>query len=169
MKYGIYFVLAISLIFGAYHVAQNKMDRPLNLNHLRLGMNVNDIEQVFGSPSAESRNQLTYILHDGSELFITLRDNRISSAKVKFHRTIKIQDPEMKKLTLVQMDSQNFDDNRPSWFFAGNPEEGLIYKITSGGIIESLTWVPPFTYGLNRPKHLHALLRDFHTQHVSNL
>jgi hypothetical protein len=169
MRYGIYFVLTISLIFGAYEVAQKKIERPLNLNLLRLGMKVKDVEQIFGSPSAEARNQLTYILHDGSELFITLRDRHISSAKVKFHRTMKIQDPEMRKLTLVQMDSQNFDDNNPSWFFAGKPEEGLIYKITSEGTIESLTWVPPFTYGANRPKHLHALLRDFHTQHVSNL
>ena len=99
-----------------------------------------------------------------SELLITLRDQKISSAKIKFHRTIKIQDPQIRELTLVQMQSNDLESNDPSWFFAGKPEEGLIYKITSAGIIESLTWVPPFTYVNNRPKHLHALLRDFNSQ-----
>lgn len=159
-----YIVLTLGLIFAAKQFAQNKIERPLNLSELRLGMTLPEIEAAFGTPSAESRNQYTFILDDGSELFITLRDNKISSAKVKFHRTMKIQDPQMKKLTLVQMDSQNFDSNNPSWFFAGKPEEGLIYKITSDGVIESLTWVPPFTYANNRPKHLQALLRDFQSQ-----
>jgi len=169
MKYGFYFVLTIGLIIGAYQVAQNKISSPQNLNTLRLGMTVRDIEQNFGTPSAQSRNQFTYILDDGSELVITLRDEKISSAKVKFHKEIKIQDPEMKKLSLVQMDMHDIESNSPSWFFAGKPESGLIYKITSEGTIESITWVPPFTYGSNRPKQLGALLNDFKSQKVSNL
>jgi hypothetical protein len=169
MKYGFYFVLTLGLIIGAYQAAQNKISGPQNLNTLRLGMTVRDIEQNFGSPSAQSRNQYTYILDDGSELVITLRDEKISSAKVKFHSIVKIQDPEMKKLSLVQMDTHDITDNSPSWFFAGKPEEGLIYKITSEGVIESLTWVPPFTYGSTRPKQLGALLHDFRSQQVSNL
>lgn len=165
MKYGSYLVLTICLVFAAYQFAQKKIERPLNLDTLRLGMTVRDMEKTFGTPSAQNRNQLTYILEDGSELFITLRDEKISSAKVKFHRMLKIQDPEMKKLSLVQMDMQDSESNRPSWFFAGSPEAGLIYKITSEGVIESLTWVPPFTYGTaSRPKHLGALLRDFQSQ-----
>lgn len=165
MKCGSYLVLTTCLVFAAYHFAQNKMARPLNLNSIRLGMSLSDMEKSFGSPSAQTRNQLTYILHDGSELFITLRDEKISSAKVKFHRMLKIQDPEMKKLSLVQMDMQDYENNRPSWFFAGSPGAGLIYKITSEGVIESLTWVPPFTYGaVSRPKQLSALLLDFQSQ-----
>src|SRR5688572_14115549 len=109
MKYGVYLVLTIGLVFGAYQIAQNKIERPLNLSSIRLGMTVLDAEQNFGTPSAQSRNQYTYILDDGSELIFTLRDEKISSAKVKFHRTIKIQDPEMKQLSLVQMDSNEFD------------------------------------------------------------
>lgn len=169
MKYGFYFVLTLGLIIGAYQAAQNKISSPQNLNALRLGMTVSDIEQNFGTPSAQSRNQFTYILDDSSELVITLRDEKISSAKVKFHKEVKIQDPEMKKLSLVQMDMHDIESNSPSWFFAGKPEEGLIYKITSEGKIESITWVPPFTYGSNRPKHLGALLNDFKSQKVSNL
>jgi hypothetical protein len=169
MKLGFYFIMTVGLIFGAYQAAQTKMDRPLNLSLIRLGMTVRDIEKNFGTASAENRNQMTYILDDGSELFITLRDQKISSAKVKFHRMIKIQDPEMRQLSLVQMDAQNFESNQTSWFFAGKPEEGMIYKITSDGVIESLTWVPPFTYANNQPKHLQALLRDFHSQQTSNL
>jgi outer membrane protein assembly factor BamE (lipoprotein component of BamABCDE complex) len=163
MKYGFYLVLTLCLVFGAYQIAQNKMERPLNLDSLRLGMTSQDIEKTFGTPSAESRNQFTYILHDGSELIITLREQKVSSAKVKFHRKIKIQDPEMKKLTLVQMHHSEFENN-PSWFFAGKPEQGLIYKITSEGVIESLTWVPPFSYSSNQPKQLQALLQDFNSQ-----
>jgi hypothetical protein len=127
-------------------------------------MTVDEIQKTFGTPFAETRNHFTYVLQDGSELFITLRDERVSSATVKFHRTIQIQDPEMKRLTLVQMDQAQQESNNPSWFFAGKPEEGLIYKITSQGLIESLTWVPPFSYGPNRPKQLQALLRDFNNQ-----
>lgn len=169
MKYGLFCVLTLCLIFGAYQVAQNKIQSPLALTSLKLGMDVTQIEEVFGTPSAQSRNQYTYILEDGSELFITLRDEVVSSAKVKFHHPVKIQDPEMRKLTLVQMDSHNFESNRPSWFFAGNPAEGMIYKITNEGVIESLTWVPPFTYGNNRPKQVQALLRDFQTQQLDKM
>ncbi len=169
MRYGFYFVLVLGLVIGAYQFAQNKISRPQNLTSLRLGMTVRDIEQNFGSPSAQSRNQFTYILDDGSELVITLRDDRVSSAKVKFHKIVKIQDPQMKKLSLVQMDMHDVESNSPSWFFAGKPEEGLIYKITSVGTVESITWVPPFTYNSNRPKHLGALLNDFKSQQVSNL
>lgn len=169
MRYGFYFILVLALVFGAYQVAQNKMTSSQNLNSLRLGMTARDIKQNFGTPSAHTRNLYTYILDDGSELFITLRDEKVSSAKVKFHKTVKIQDPDMKTLSLVQMDMHDVGSNSPSWFFAGKPEEGLIYKITAAGTVESITWVPPFTYGNNRPKHLGALLNDFRSQQVSNL
>lgn len=165
MKYGSYLLFIISLIFGAHHIAKNKTDSALNLKALQLGMTIQDMETSFGTPSAKFRNQLIYILEDGSELIITLRDEKISSAKVNFHRMLKISDPEMKKLSLVQMDMQDFSSDRPGWFFAASPETGQIYKITSEGIIQSLTWVPPFTYGSNnRAKHLGALLRDFQSQ-----
>ncbi|MFP5386414.1 MAG: hypothetical protein ACLGHN_10070 [Bacteriovoracia bacterium] len=163
MKYGFYLFLTIALIFGAYSMAQNKIKRPLNLSSVQLGMTVKDVTKTFGSPSAQTRNVLTYILHDGSELTITLRDKKVSSALVKFQRPAKIEDPEMKKLTLVQMD-HDLGSNNQSWFFAGQPEEGLIYKITSEGFIESLTWVPPFSLGHNSPKNLQALLSDFRSQ-----
>jgi hypothetical protein len=164
MKYGFYLLLTLTLTLSAYLVAQHKIQRPLELDSIRLGMTVDEIQKTFGTPFAETRNHFTYVLQDGSELFITLRDERVSSATVKFHRTIQIQDPEMKRLTLVQMDQAQQESNNPSWFFAGKPEEGLIYKITSQGLIESLTWVPPFSYGSNRPKQLQALLRDFNSQ-----
>ena len=169
MKYGIYFLMTIGLVFAAYQTAQNQISRPLNLSSISLGMTVPEINKHFGTPSALIRNQYTYILSDGSELNFTLRDGLVSSANVKFHRKIQIQDPEMRKLSLVQMEDHSSENKRPSWFFAGSPEEGLIYKITSEGVIESLTWVPPFSYRNNRPKHLQALLMDFHNQQVSNL
>ena len=95
--------------------------------------------------------------------------NVVASAVVKFHGAIKIEDPEIRKLTLVQMAPPDFQNDDTSWFFAGKPSEGLIYKITQNGEIESLTWVPPFTYGSNQAKNLQVLLRDFKNQHLSNL
>jgi hypothetical protein len=164
LKYGFYLLITLSVVFGAYHLAQSKLKHPLKLEALQLGMTTRNIEKYFGSPAAINGNHYTYILTDGSELSVTLREGRVSSAKVKFRRLIKIQDPQMKLLTMVQMQPNILDHKNPSWFFAGNPSEGLIYKIKSDGVIESLTWVPPFTYGTNRPKQLQALLRDFNSQ-----
>ncbi len=74
----------------------------------------------------------------------------------------------MKQLTLVQMSLADQNEDA-SWFFAGKPQEGLIYKITQNGMIESLTWVPPFTYGSNQAKNLQVLLQDFKSQHLSKM
>jgi len=164
MKYGFYLLLMLGFIWGAYQVALNKISKPLHLTSLRLGMSEQEIENIFGSPSAEVRNQAIYILEDGSELMITYRDKQVSSATVKFHKIVKIQDPEMRKLTLVQMAPNEIDSANPSWFFAGKPEEGLVYKITSEGLVQSLTWIPPFSANHNQAKHLQALLRDFKSQ-----
>jgi hypothetical protein len=116
MKYGFYFTLALTLFIGAFGIARNKLNQPLHLESLRLGMGVDELEDLFGTPSAEGRNHAIYILQDGSELTVTFRENQVSSAKVKFHRTIKIGDPEMRKLTLVQMDADQFEASNPSWF-----------------------------------------------------
>jgi hypothetical protein len=164
LKYAIYSLLSLVLVAGAYLVAQSKMERPLKLEIIRLGMTPETLKKHFGSPSAVYRNHYTYILTDGSELSITLQEGKVSSAKVKFHRIIRIQDPKMKTLTMVQMEPNILESDNPSWFFAGKPSEGLIYKIKSDGVIESLTWVPPFSYGTTRPKQLQALLRDFNSQ-----
>lgn len=164
MRYGFYFALTMGLIFGAYRMARLKIEQPLNLKSLQIGMSLSEISTLFGTPSARTHNLFTYILHDGSELTITLRDHRVSSAKVRFQHPVKIEDPEMRKLTLVQMGNHDEERNNSSWFFAGKPEEGLIYKITSEGVIESLTWVPPFSVSQNAPKNLQALLSDFQSQ-----
>lgn len=164
MRHGRYLFLTLGLLFGAYQMAHLKMERPLNLQSIRLGMSLKDAQINFGLPSARTHNQYTYILNDGSELTLTLRDKRISSANVRFKKIIKIQDPEMRRLTLVQMATPDLSSNYPTWFFAGKPSEGLIYKITSEGIIVSLTWVPPFSVRQGDPKNLQALLRDFRIQ-----
>lgn len=162
MKYGIYLILTTALVYGAYKTAQVKIERPINLEAVHLGMASNEIEATFGTPSAKNGNKIVYILEDGSELVLTIREKTLSSATIKFRKLVQIQDPDMRKLSLVQMDMR--EEAGLSWFLAGNPEEGLIYKVTSEGIVESLTWVPPFTYGSGRPKQLQALLRDFRGQ-----
>lgn len=168
MKITFVFALLFSVIGFAYFSAQSKMKKPVEVLSLRLGMDMNDLEDAFGTPSAKERNKIIYILEDHSELMITLRDNIVASARLKYHRPLKIGDPKMKQLTLVQMES-DANSSRPSWFFAGKPEEGLIYKISGNGVVESLTWVPPFTYGSTQPKRLQALLRDFQNKHLSKM
>jgi hypothetical protein len=170
MKHVLTILMFVGFVVGAYLTAQSKIDHKVNLSALQLGMSLKQVETSFGSPTSQERNQITYIFDDSSELKITLRDDVVASAKVKFHRPLKIEDPQMRQLTLVQMESNAFDEEKQSWFFAGKPSEGLIYKITSDGVIESLTWVPPFTYGNNnQPKQLSALVHDFQNQHSVNL
>lgn len=167
MRYVFYMMFLITMIFGAYLSAQHHIKNPMDIQSLRLGMNLQELKKTFGTPSDQYRNRLTYIFGDSSELLIDLRDGVVSSARLKFHRPLKIEDPKMRQLTLVQMHSDA--SNRPSWFFAGKPEEGLIYKITAEGVVESLTWVPPFSYGSTQPKRLQALLLDFKSQHSSKM
>jgi hypothetical protein len=166
MKLGVIFTAILGIIAIAYVNANQKLNQKVDLKALHLQMSISELESNFGSPFSRQRNSVIYILEDSSQLSITLRDDVVASAVVKFHNPMRIEDPEMRKLTLVQMSA---DIQDASWFFAGKPSEGLIYKITQNGEIESLTWVPPFTYGSNQPKNLQVLLRDFKNQHLSNL
>jgi len=149
--------------------ANKKKTFNLKINSIQLGMNEEQISDHFGEPFAKIGNVFTYILDDSSELTISFRDGVVSSAQYKFKNPPKIKDSKLKKLTLVQMQSEESFYNRPTWFFAGNPKDGLIYKVTSNGHIESLTWVPPFSYGNHQPKQLQALLKDFHLKQSSHL
>lgn len=162
-------MMAVGVVGAAYYNAQSKIHNTLNLTAVHLGMNVTEIESSFGVPSSKDRNQLTYIFDDSSVMVLSLRDDVVASATVKFHQPMKITHPEMRKLTLVQMESESLMSDEPSWFFAGKPEEGLIYKITSQGAIESMTWIPPFSYSQHQPKQLQALLQDFRSRQVTNL
>jgi hypothetical protein len=168
MKVALTVLLFIGLISGAYFKAQSKLQTSDAYRGLKLGMTTESLETILGLPTSQDRNLLTYIFDDSSELTITLRDDIVSSAKIRFRSPIKIEDPDFRKLTLVQMESDTLTE-KPSWFFAGKPAEGLVYKITSDGFIESLTWVPPFTYGSKDPKNLQALLKDFKTQQTINM
>lgn len=169
MKLGVIFTTILGIIAIAYINANQKLNQKIDLNALRLQMSVTELEANFGSPFSRQRSSLIYILEDSSQLLITLRDDVVASAVVKFHKPIRIEDPEIRKLTLVQMSPADMQNDDASWFFAGKPSEGLIYKITQNGEIESLTWVPPFSYGSNEPKNLQVLLQDFKNQHLSNL
>lgn len=169
MKLGVIFTMIFGIILLAYFSALSKQNSPVDLSALHLQMTEKEVEKSFGSPSARERNTLTYILEDSSQLSITLRDDVVASAIVKFHKPLRIGDPQLKQLTLVQMSPEDIQSDDPSWFFAGKPEEGLIYKITQSGSIESLTWVPPFTYSSHQKKNLQALLNDFKSQHTTSL
>ena len=168
MKLAFVFAAVLGIIAAAYINANQTVTQKVELKALHLHMTVSEVEAHFGSPVSRQRNTITYILPDSSQLTITLRDDVVASAVVKFHNPIRIEDPEMKQLTLVQMSLADQNEDA-SWFFAGKPQEGLIYKITQNGMIESLTWVPPFTYGSNQAKNLQVLLQDFKSQHLSKM
>ena len=159
-------LVLVGIISSAYVSAQKKIGLRPEPSQLRLGMTEEETRASFGSPTAINRNEWIYIMPDSSELIITLRDNKVTSAKLKYRESVKVTDPELKKLTLVQMDNSPTQSGEPNWFFAGKPEEGLIYKITSVGRIESITWVPRFKYGNNRPKKVQALVRDFNRREL---
>lgn len=169
MKLGVIFTVILVVIASAYLSANSALRNKAQLSALRLQMTEQELQDKFGAPDSRDHNILTYVLEDASQLFITLRDDRVASAMVKYHSPLKIQDPQLRRLTLVQMNPGDIQDSSPSYFFAGKPEEGLIYKVTKDGEVESLTWVPPFTYGHHQEKNLQALLRDFRTQNLSNL
>jgi hypothetical protein len=163
-------ITVILTVFAlAYLSARESQGQKVNLSSLRLHMTVSELEKEFGSPFSRQRNVMTYILEDSSQLIVTLRDEVVASAIVKFHKPLQIEDPELKRLTLVQMSPADLQNENPSWFYAGKPEEGRIYKITQEGFVESVTWVPPFTYNNQPEKNLQALVQDFKIQHTSNL
>jgi len=160
-------VLAIfSIIALASQGASRRLSQKVDLTELHLNMSIEQVYEKFGTPDSKDRNQLVYILKDASQLYLSLRDEVVSSAVLKFHRPLKLEEPEIRKLTLVQM---SHSEENPSWFFAGKPEEGLIYKITSKGEIETLTWVKPFSYGSNEARNLQALLLDFRKYNLSRM
>ena len=162
-------ILVLVGIFSAYWNAQSRLEKSVNLSSVKLNMTLSEVEETFGQPFAQERNTLTYILEDSSRLYLSFRDDKVTSAMVKYQTPIKIEDPKLRELTLIQMSMNSITDDHPSWFFAGKPEDGLIYKVTQNGEIESLTWVPPFSYNNHSPKHLQALLHDFRNQSSSNL
>lgn len=155
------FIFAVMFVvtFGAYYSAKDKMSEIPDLRNLHLGMSVEELKVSYGAPVYKNLNKMTYLFGDSAQLIVTLRDQEVASAQLKFHRPLKISDPQIRQLNLVQMELKNTQDL--SWFFAGSPEDGLIYKITTNGVIESITWVPPFSYQGKSPKHVGRLLRDF--------
>lgn len=160
--------VVLGTISGAYYTAQSQLTKKTDFSALKIGMSLDEVKSSFGAPTSEFRNVFTYILPDSSVLTITFRDEVVTNAKVKFIQPVKVTDPELKKLTLVQMDPA-LSNERPSWFFAGAPELGLIYKITADGVIESMTWVEPFTLHTHQPKNVQALVEDFNSSNLSKL
>lgn len=168
-KSALILMLILGVVGGAYHSAQWKVSLQTDLEQLKLGMSASEVREAFGVPMAMNRNELVYILPDSSELSITLRDNAVTSAMLKYKTPVRVSDPRLKELTLVQMDPASTTSGKPNWFFAGKPEEGIIYKITAQGVIETVTWVPRFAYGAHRPKNVQVLLRDFNRRELSRM
>jgi len=99
-RLGAWFTVILTVFALAYFSARESQGKKVSLSRLRLQMTVSELEKEYGAPFSRQRNMITYILEDSSQLIVTLRDEVIASAIVKFHRPLQIEDPELKKLSL---------------------------------------------------------------------
>ena len=165
MKYIFYSIFVGVFCFSAYQSAEKKLKQSRNFDFIRSGISLTDLEKKIGRPLSSFQNENIYSLKDGSELKVTFHEGKILKANLKFNQLIQIEDPRVKGLTLVQIQADPYEAQNTSWFYAGDPAQGMIYKISSKGHVESISWLPPFQYNNgHHPKQLQALLQDFKTQ-----
>lgn len=132
-------------------------------------MSQTEIQETIGLPTATDGQKWIFVLDDQSELMVSFRDEVIWTATLTYHDPKEIQDPDFKELTLVQVGVDASDYAKPSYFYAGEPGEGKIWKVNANGKVESLTWVSPFEKSKLTPKNIQALYKDFRGQYLMNL
>ena len=164
----------ISLLAIPVIVAAAYFFRPSTVTYthnfpIKLGMSLAQTSELIGTPTAVDGTRWIYILEDQSELVLSFRDDVIWSASLNFQEPKEIEDPDFKELTLFQIGIDGSDTENPSYFYAGEPGEGKIWKVNAQGKIESLTWVPPFQQTTLQPKNIQALYKDFRGQYRMNL
>jgi len=160
MKNLFFLVIALMIAVFSFHHLDQTASQTKVFDQLKLGMTPDQVQDLLGYPTDKSDVETTYILDDSSEILLSFRDNELSSAKLKLKTPMKVSDSALSQLRMVQLSAPSLMESRPSWFYAGKPEDGLIYKINAEGYIESLTLVPPFTYQY-QPKQLQALYSEF--------
>ena len=137
--------------------AQSKVHDYSSLAPLHVGLSANELA-FLGEPASSSERERVYLLPDQSTLVIALEDAKVSAAWLELRQPLKIQDPQLKKLRFVQM---GMDASlSPTWFYAAAADEGRIFKVSQQGVIESITWVKPFSPA-GPSRQLQALLREF--------
>lgn len=164
LKFVFYSIFIVLIGLSAFKSAEKKLRISSDFDFIRSGISIRELEKKVGQPLSIEKNENVYILDDGSELRVTVNEGKLLKANLKFNHLLKIQDPKIKGLTLVQIQPDPYEIQNTSWFYAGDPNRGMIYKVSSKGFIEGISWLPPFHYPDHRPKQLQALLQDFRTQ-----
>ncbi len=154
-------LLSAMSIFGlaalALWSAQNKIHDYSSLDSLRVGLSVEDLD-FLGSPVSTSNRENVYLLGDQSTLVVRFEDNVITAASLQLKQPLKIEDPQLKKLRFVQMGMDAAQS--PTWFYAAAADQGKIFKVSGNGLVESVTWIKPFSPA-GPSRQLQALLREF--------
>ena len=151
---------AFFIAFMALVSARQKMHDYSALAPLRVGLPVAQLG-FLGNPVSVSERELVYLLPDQSNLVIAVDDGEVFSAMLELKTPLKIQDPSLRNLTFVQMRMDEYES--PTWFYAAAADEGRIFKVSSQGLIQTITWVRPFA-SVEPSRNLQALLQDFAVQ-----
>lgn len=158
--------LGLFIIVGlAYFSAEKKKLSIHPLLKIQVGMNENSLQFLGPAISSNNREKI-YWLDNGATFLVTLFEGKITGAWLNFTSPVEIQQTWTQNLKFVQMTIDSEQD--PSWFFAGNPNEGKVFKINTFGLIESITWVKPFE-SHQQSKNLQALYNDFTSQQSLSL
>lgn len=155
-----FFIASMALIS-----ARQKMHDYSSLEPLRVGMPVNQLG-FLGNPVSVSERELVYLLPDQSSLVIAINDGEVFSAMLELRTPLKIEDPSLRGLTFVQMRLDEYQS--PTWFYAAAAGKGQIFKVSSQGLIQTITWVRPFA-SIEPSRNLQALLQDFTVQRPAQL
>jgi hypothetical protein len=160
----LYFGL-FAIVMSAFFTAQEKKVDLDPLLKIQVGMSAESLSFLGPAISANDRERV-YWLENGSTFLVTLFEGKITGGWLSFQSPLKIQEHSTQKLRFVQINLDH--ENDPSWFFAGAPSLGKVFKINQAGLIESIIWVKPFATDAPA-KNLQALYQDFTIQQSLSL
>lgn len=159
------FCVIAAVVGMALYSAQTKVHDYSSLADLRVGLQSNQLS-FLGQPISSTDRERVYLLPDQSTLIVMLQDQKVTAAWMQLRQPLKIEDPQFKRLRFVQMGMD--EALSPTWFYAAAADQGRIFKISQQGLIESITWVKPFSAN-ETPKNLQALMQQFNGQRPYSL
>lgn len=155
----------VALVIVALWSAQSKIHDYSSLEPLHVGLRIDEIG-FLGEPDSVSERERVYLLPDQSTLVVAIEGGAVSAAWLELRQPLKIEDPQFKQLRFVQMGVDAALS--PTWFYAAAADMGRIFKVSQQGVVESITWVKPFSPA-GPSRQLQALLREFTTQRPYSL
>lgn len=157
LKNALGFCCALAIVLTALWSAQQKMNDLDQVKQINVGAPVSSLNHL-GEPVSVSSSERMYFLNNGSTLVVSVFQHTITGAWLNLKNPISIQDEHLKSLRFVQV---GVDESlRPTWFYAGLPGDGRVFKVVQNGLIHSITWVRPFGQK-ESPRQLQALYKEF--------